>query len=198
MHIMHLIAVEADDEEDAVSAAEEAILPYGEGDVWDWYEVGGRWEGYFDGKNVVNFKENPEEFRKGLSSAAKAVNDEFRDLANKLSGKEIHETDTKDHLWGIPVKDRKGVAERVTAHNEGTKELFDQVLSMDSLPPRNLEIGMLGYCMSNLGKLLCGQYQFHSFFFDAVAHEARVTDVMGRCEDEEGHRQYLVVVDLHN
>jgi hypothetical protein len=38
MHFLHLIAVEADDAEEAIRTAENAIVGYGDGEVWDWHQ----------------------------------------------------------------------------------------------------------------------------------------------------------------
>ncbi len=36
MHLLHSIAVEAENAEEAIRAAEDAIEGYGDGAVWDW------------------------------------------------------------------------------------------------------------------------------------------------------------------
>ena len=43
MHKGVILLVKASDKEEALSEVESFLEPYGEGDVWDWYQIGGRW-----------------------------------------------------------------------------------------------------------------------------------------------------------
>lgn len=68
MHIPHMLLVEAESHEDAVSMATMWVNQedYNPCDWSDWSEVGGRWEGMFDGKDTVCYAENAELFDKHL------------------------------------------------------------------------------------------------------------------------------------
>lgn len=43
MHKGVILLVKASDKEEALSEVESFLEPYGEGFVWDWYQIGGRW-----------------------------------------------------------------------------------------------------------------------------------------------------------
>ena len=54
MHYLHIIAVEAEDKEDALDSATEALHGYGDGDVYDWYDnTGGRWATFAEAKQNI-------------------------------------------------------------------------------------------------------------------------------------------------
>jgi len=61
MHFHHALLVEATDEDEAKSAAESFLEPYGEGNVWDWYATTESDRFAFDlGKNKTAFTVNAE------------------------------------------------------------------------------------------------------------------------------------------
>lgn len=68
MHIPHMLLVEAESHEDAVSMATMWVNQedYNPCQWSDWSEVGGRWAGMFDGKDTVCYAENAELFDKHL------------------------------------------------------------------------------------------------------------------------------------
>jgi len=101
----------------------------------------------------------------------------------------------------MPVTDRKGAAERITAQNKQYYELFKKLLTLEEVPSGpNLQsgFGMLGFYMMQLGKLLCGSYAFESYFYDVHEGATRPLPVLDRCKSGDGERQYLVAFDLHN
>ena len=93
MHYLHIISVQADSSEDAVEAAEEALEPYGDGAVWDWYTVGGRWKGFFNEENTLNFAKDPELFIETLEKVKSqndlAAREAARDLLNSEDLRQI-------------------------------------------------------------------------------------------------------------
>jgi hypothetical protein len=64
MHTLQIMLVEADSKEEAVSEVLSRTGYYDEGsngpDWSDWHAVGGRWDGFFDGENVLCYAENVE------------------------------------------------------------------------------------------------------------------------------------------
>lgn len=206
MHAVHLIAVEAEDEDEAIAAAEHAIEGYGNGDVWDWYEVGGRWDGALKEKNVLCYLEDPDEFRKAVAMALEYRNREFTSLRDKLAGTVVTEDDVGETTsFGFPIgPDKKDeVAANITKGNQEVKFAFDKLLAAKSLEHYHArqDLGfngnMVGYYLRKLGTLVADYYCFDSFFFDGAYGSTHPDNLWERCGNEPG-RQWLVVLDLHN
>ena len=63
MHTLQIMLIEADSAEDAIEEVKSRTGLYGDdagrGPGWsDWHVVGGRWEGYFEGSNALNYANN--------------------------------------------------------------------------------------------------------------------------------------------
>ena len=58
MHKGVILLVKTLDKEEALNEVESFLEPYGEGDVWDWYRIGGRWNNTLAPKDKLDiFKE---------------------------------------------------------------------------------------------------------------------------------------------
>ena len=209
MHVLHVIAVEADNAEDARVAAESAIEPYGNGQVWDWYEVGGRWDGVFEGSNMLNYAANPEGFKAALERVRDNQNSEFCEALDTVLGRTVEAGDVDDHMFGIPVgDDKEGVAGRMTESNRKFGSLWARLVNQKVLPANDPEfgndaghvgMGMLGHYLRKVGSALGGYYTFNSYYYDAVWGGTDTSQVLERCEGEDaGETQWLVAIDLHN
>ena len=200
MHTMHLIAIEAESPEEAVSGAEEAIEEYGEGDVWDWREVGGRWKGQLAGSNVLAYADNPEEFQSQLDKVRSRRLQEMQFLAQKFSREVVSMESQAKHSLNpslyAPTHKRRSVI---------VSEVLQKILSMDKTLPEgfvdgeetDIDTHMAGYYMRKLGSLIADYYITDSGFYDATGCSPAFNDVGKRCK-ENPSRQYLVVMDLHN
>lgn len=205
MHVRHLIAVEADSEEDVEAVVEDALSGYGNGDVWDWYEIGGRWPDTLpNGKNFMCCAENPVQF---MEAVAKSLSSRWRDwqeLRDKLIGSPVPPEKVNDYSWW-PVEEGEleGAAERISESNRETAEQFTQLLKGERPPlwqellPRGTGAGLLGHYLYKFGKLTAGYYCFDSYFYDGESGSVDVPYLWERC-GEAPERQWLAVVDLHN
>jgi hypothetical protein len=54
MHKGVILLVKADSKEDALDQVTDFMEPYGEGDVWDWYSIGGRWNNTLAPEELLN------------------------------------------------------------------------------------------------------------------------------------------------
>jgi len=78
MHTLVILLTKAEDKEEAISNCEEFLEQYGEGDVWDWYVIGGRWDNY------LSPQENTEENTYNvlpLADCLEIVRENIRDMA---------------------------------------------------------------------------------------------------------------------
>ena len=180
MHYIHLIAVEADNSEEAIKKAEQALSPYGGGDVWDYYEVGGRWNGELEGKNTLCYSENSDAFVKHLDSMKGFRNFQLTKDLNLLKGVEDEDNDV------INTDYRKQIADD-----------FQKIMDLTEVPEKFGSVGMAGYYLYKIGMLISDIYHEQSHFFDAVWGVPNFENVLTRCE-KSPERQWLVVVDLHN
>lgn len=196
---MHLIAVEAADAEEAINEAEHAISSYGDGDVWDWYTIGGRWEGYLGGANTLRFTDNPELFVQSVTDALKSQDATFRECKEYITGNHITLESAPDHVLGLPLNNKEGYVERHNKLIDEYHEHFKQVMTADSLSDLDHKVGMVGYYLRKLGSLVGGYYTFDSMFYDSVYGSPSAEAIKKRIVDpERAHLQHLVVVDLHN
>ena len=102
MHYLHLISVQASNEEEALELVDSALDPYGRGDVWDYYTVGGRWDGYFsNGKNTLRYTDNPKEFIEVLEKHMESRNRIVSAAAHKLMGVGV----LQELAQGTPISD---------------------------------------------------------------------------------------------
>ena len=118
MHAAHIIAVEADNADEAMAAVEHALSPYGDGQVWDWFSIGGRWEGSLEGSNVLQCSANPQAFRAAVEEAIQCREAAFRRVQDKVVGRTVTPADLPDAVFGIPVGDKKSAAENVSQDNK--------------------------------------------------------------------------------
>lgn len=205
MHIVHLIAVEADDDDEAIEAAEAGIEDYGNGDVWDWYQIGGRWEGHLDGENTCCAAKKPQIFTAALDSVAKAQERHFKELQDRFTGRQIVIKDVPDYALGFPISDKKGCAERISESNVSMKKTFDMMLGAKDLKTwkflaqgQGADGYMLGYYLRQLAKACSGDsYHFDAYFWDTLEYTSWVDATRQRAATNP-ERQWLVTVDLHN
>jgi hypothetical protein len=75
MHVPHLLFTEAADADEARQKVSHFIEMAA--DWSDWNEIGGRWEGLFDGENILCYKDNPELFKKEVADFQETMDNEF-------------------------------------------------------------------------------------------------------------------------
>jgi hypothetical protein len=202
MHVGHLIAVVAENEEEAQSAAECFLEDNGgNGDVWDWYAIGGRWAEMLDGKTFLQASTDPEAFKAHVNKALDKRDNEFRRLRTQYLTGEFKPEDVDWDSQAASGETKEEAAARIEtdAKGAGHRERFQAVLTAHSLRDLPEEVGgnMVGFALHRIGELVAGYYSFESFFFDGEEHDADPGALWKRVE-EAPEKQWLVVVDLHN
>ena len=104
MHTNHLILVEAGDWKEAISLAEEHLEHYGDSKVWDWYEIGGRWNW---SKNERDKKANTLCVGKDKKKAEKLIRQKLQYQQDYIDdyNKKLVEEMKKEHI--VSLKDIK-------------------------------------------------------------------------------------------
>lgn len=191
MHALHLIAVEAEDKQEAISAAESALDEFGEDEVYDYYTVGGGWSRLFHGNAALCYCDDSELFRRSVAEVIDQRNNVFLSLRDEITGRQI----VADEL-PVETADRPGVAERISRHNAEKAEFFRKAMVAEHLPKNDSPYSTLGHNLYTLGKLLAGYYCFDSHFYDAASYSTGLDSLWDRCE-QRPEKQWLIAVDLH-
>lgn len=110
MHTLHWIAVEAENEEEAVSKVTSTLMDSNEGQWWDWFndEIGGRWASndwckVYQGKEIYKGITQVKANRKAeVEQALEKIDlDEFKSQLLLYEGEDIKTTDYSMNLWRI-------------------------------------------------------------------------------------------------
>jgi len=192
VHVHHLLAVQADSPEEAVTVAETFLSGY-EDRVWDWYEIGGRWSGALDGGDLFCAKDQGVKFVEFIDAAIDGRRREIANLRRYIIGmkdeEEVHDT------LGLGLAlDEQAQARTREMYNKSAK-MFDELMRADD--PDDRRFSLIGWHLRTLGGLVSDTYCFDSMFFDAEEYTGRKDSVVDRMIASP-ERQWLVSVDLHN
>jgi hypothetical protein len=199
MHVLHLILIEADEAEDITDES----LPFYEGEShwWDWFEIGGRWNGCLDGKNVLPLSDvaNAREALEGVIIRQEA---EFTDMQRKLSGAPITKADAPDYVFGLALPDKDGYVGRTNEANAATARAFRDVLSAPSLAAAHAVMAetphsLIGYYIERFGKFIDGDWTPDSGFWDSVDYTANPKSALAKLGTEDAEGLFLVACDFH-
>lgn len=91
MHIGHILLVEATTRHEAVAKVNDFVESYAQNGWSDWSELGGRWEGEFDGSNTLCYKDNPELFEKVLKEWQESMESDIERLVEQVGELTISE-----------------------------------------------------------------------------------------------------------
>ena len=228
MHFHHEILVKAEDKSQAQSIVESFLEPYGDGEVFDWFQIGGR---------LSLFHLDEEEREKELNSGEYV---EKCDLCNGTGNRKDTEGDSCNGCRGTgrarkwptewPIREEDVLS--VRENPERAKEIIDnQVESMENslrdyqemiikeIDETGIELEdfvfggydrketkitmMVGYYVEKIVKLKLGDYNSDSFFYDVHKYsenmsERRWKEILEELKENKDQDYYLVTVDLHN
>lgn len=175
MHVLHWIAIEAEDREEAFGSVQTLFEPSDEGyrmaDWSDWHVVGGgRWSDsqYHDSPDmIISYATDPDKFNETIEGVRKSRINEMNNLIGKIN------TD-------------KFVSDMV------------EYISNGGELPDDIKYDLNSYYIRNASKLLAGHYYYDSYFFDGVETSANLRYLMDRLDNPERAKvQYLVPIDFH-
>lgn len=192
MHYLHIVRVCADSKEDAIDAVHCALDDFSDV-VYDWYIIGGRWDGYFDGKNTLCFKDNKELFFNELTKIKNRQDEKFVDLINRFNGTAVKESQVGDSIFGLPIQDKLTFAENRTKQNEQFHSLWKKILNSKTVPSLDVNETLICYYLRNIAYMLEGYYWSGSGFYDAERYSAKPDIDTVFCDED-----WLVAVDIHS
>ena len=176
MHTLHWIAVEAEDEENAVDTVDSNLDSYMSGNdalsTWyDWYVVGGgRWNtaddeddlmsGYVKKSNmVISYEKDPNAFRAKIDDCIQQRMVDYKQYLAEV--KESHVIDKLDNYGGAMSYDYHF------------------------------------YALNRLLAYQMGEWSHDSWFFDMVNDSTNATHILSKIDKGEGSNLYLVPTDFH-
>lgn len=185
MHTIHFIALELpanlSTAPSGIGSAIDGLVSdaIGAPSWWDWYEVGGRWDGELAKEfpdaalvapNVVSLSKNPQVAQKLLEQAQKRQNSVFLHMRDLIVGNEVLPAELPGHVFGIPVAQDQEQADRITQHNREQAQAWQDILASPSLKeiPQNEATYMAPYYVRKLIDVIEHRWNEDSGFFDAI------------------------------
>lgn len=211
MHTVHLIAVEYDvrDTEgrpcaalspETVSRLVDDAMPTSPEPWWDYYSVGGRWAGFFDGADYLTFHANPTVFAEALREVGARQDDRFRGFRDHITGAQVGVSDLSGHVFGLPVERDEAAAARATATNRASREAWHRVLAAQTIEEleTDFDAQMALYRVNRLVALVEGRWNPDSMFYDTINTTAHPGE-LGRqlLQNQPDHGLALVAIDFH-
>lgn len=205
MHTVHLLALHYDLGESLNDQYVQGLVGSSIDDNpawWDYYSVGGRWDGFFGDKgNFITYEESPAEVRKELVEARARQNAKFRSMRDELTGATVAVADISGHVFGLPVQPDEAAAERLTRSNKETQEAWQRVLranDLDSLDT-DFQAQMAMFRAQRLIGLVYGEWNPESSFYYPIGETTNPKAVESFLDQEEryGRGLLLAAIDFH-
>ena len=217
MHVVHILAAYADPHTCDDGTVQALLDEYSASDTWwDWFEVGGRWDGYFAqwlpelsgalaNSNVLPVPLFPSEALQALEGIQRTRNEVFLSHRDKLTGAVVHDSagSMDGHLFGLPVSDSKEAADRQTAVNQGYAAEWQTVLTTESLNDLTGQWLMSLYYARRVVDMVEGRWHSDAYFHSLVPEVGSLEDVMNAIRggqslmSESGVPLCLIAVDFH-
>jgi hypothetical protein len=209
MHKGVICLTKATDRDDAVSNVETFLEQYGDGDVWDWYVIGGRWSGTLNAKTKEFFEKAAAHFKTAypdrkndfltqnmVNEQATALQKIWTDLGQTSKnpyGRDQYNDVTGDDdavLLNDCVEVVKDWAKDTNAEAE---EVFQKLLEARENEKENPDSTMSAY--------YAGMYR--DLKYDAFSFESNVYDIDNNTNNpehalKEPEQWFAVMVDMHN
>lgn len=204
MHKGVILLTQASDREEAIDNVETFLEQYGDGDVWDWYQIGGRWQNTLAPKDLKEkWYEMIKTFLKegewgimqsDIDSNAEALQNSWETLgllgSNPYSNH--YNLGTKGNYYdAVPLSDCLPTVKDWAKDVAKEKiELWEKLIEAKGKAERG-EYDMSGYYAGLYRDLDYGNFSFDCNVFDTDNHEAESIP-----EEIEGW--WAVMVDMHN
>jgi len=206
MHKGVILLVKANDKEDAISKVNDFMEPYGEGDVWDWYKIGGRWNNNLAPKDrldqwnkkaqdLLKTEEKGWISQKDVDDNQQTLQDMWEELG--LKGKNPYCNHYKLSSEGneydvIPLSECvETVKEWLRDIEKEEKELFEKMVEERKKEEAGNKSSMSGYYAG-----LYKDIKYDNFCFESNVYD--ITEQIGEKIPEDISGYFAVMVDMHN
>ena len=202
MHKGIILLIKANDRVLAKEKADEFMEGYGDGKVWDWYVIGGRWSRMLNPLTTPFFKKAKTMMNKGRKekaiymSTVESNKHKLQELWEKIGGKRTNpyssdQYDQEGELDDImPLKDCVDMVKNYgfDSLKQANKELRD---AKKRYCQKDKEVySMYGYCLKIAGNIFAQDFCFECNVYNTEDWNYSIP------EDTKGY--YAVVVDIHN
>lgn len=212
MHKLCICLTKAQDRDDAISNVESFLEDYGDGNVWDWYVIGGRWSGTLNEKSK-EFFEKAEEF----------FNNKYPETKDFISTQMVEDSKTElEKIWveiggigsnpynrdqykndgalddAMPLKDCVAIVDKYFNDygnfEEKAEEYWAKMLAeREKEKAENNTSTMSAYYAKQYAKCKYDDFSDISTVFDIVNYTNDISTAKENIDE-----YYAVVVDLHN
>lgn len=209
MHKGVICLTQAADRDEAISNVESFLEQYGDGDVWDWYVIGGRWSGTLNAKT----KEFFEKAAKLFKDAYPENNHDFltQNMVNEQAiplqkiWEDMGQT-SKNPYSRDQYKDVTGdddavlLSDCIEVVNEWKKdmnaeaeEMWAKMVEARENEKENPTATMSAYYAGLYRDLKYDSFSFESNVYDIVNHTNNPEEAL-----KEPEKWFAVMVDMHN
>lgn len=209
MHKGVICLTQAADRDEAVSNIEEFLEHYGDGDVWDWYVIGGRWSGTLNAKTKEFFEKAQAHFKTAYPDhnhqflTQNMVNEQaiplqkiWEDMGQ--TSKNPYSRDQYQDVTGdddvVLLSDCIEVVKDWTKdHNAEAENHFQKMLEERENEKENPNSTMSAYYAGLYRDCKYDSFSFESNVYDTVNHTNNPEEAL-----KDPSKWYAVIVDMHN
>jgi hypothetical protein len=204
MHKGIMMLTKAEGREDAQQKISEFLKDYGNGQVWDWYQIGGRWANTLS-PHMAEFTEKAEEILKETKgkgqyqSDVEAKQKELQAIWLSIGG--TGENPYADH-YKMPETGREcdimPLSECIDIvkgwHQDpieaGKKELAKAEKRWGEKSEKGFDANMYGYCLKGAGGIFSQDFSFECNVYNIEEYNFSIPEAM--------NDWYVVMIDIHN
>ena len=207
MHKGVILLVKADDRDDAIGQAKEFLGEYGNGDVWDWFVIGGRWSGnlntlsktFYEKAKVLFEQAYPNEANPFLST--KMVNEQaqgLQEIWESIGGKDQNPYSRSGYVNYGFEDDCIPLTNCIPVIQDWKK---DMVAEAETIWNKMIEAKANSAHEYDMSGYYAGIYR--DLKYDNFSFESNVYDVVNRTNDpsqalENPEQWWAVQIDMHN
>ena len=205
MHKGVILLIKASEIDEAKDKIQEFLVQYGDGDIWDWYVIGGRWSGTLNSKSKEFFEKSEAHFK-----ATYSEND-----PHFISTKMVEEqADMLNAIWTEIGGEGLNPYTRNTYNDFGydddvvaLSECKDVVIEWKKDIEAEAEIAwnkMLeakkkeGYDMSSYYAKRYAEMKYDEFCFDSNVYDTELDTNDPTQALENADEYFAVMIDMHN
>lgn len=209
MHKGIICLTQAADRDEAVSNIEEFLEQYGNGDVWDWYVIGGRWSGTLNPKTKEFFEKAKAHFKTTYPDyndlfLTQNMVDKQKDVLQKIwedMGETSKNPYSRDQYRDITGDDNAlPLSECIEVVTEWKKDMnaeaekhFQKMLEERENEKENPNSTMSAYYAGLYRDCKYDSFSFESNVYDTVNYTNNPEEAL-----KDPSKWYAVMVDLHN